>query len=215
MKLVEIIRTDKTDDATINALVEVTKRQKKVPVNCKDTPGFIVNRLLMPYLREYFVIFTLPRSPLSHDHERSMRKCPSPLNHEHVFFFFLRGFCTVESIRMVERGEATIEDIDIAMELGAGYPMGPFKLLDFIGLDTTAHISGGWREKANEGKISKEIVEPIPMLEKLLKEGRYGKKSGKGFYDVSATYFPSSLMRVTRVFPSRWTLTCSLCCQSE
>lgn len=141
MKLVEIIRTPHTDDATIDTLTQVTLAMKKVPVHCKDTPGFIVNRLLMPYL--------------------------------------------LESVRMMERGEATAEDIDKAMELGAGYPMGPFKLLDFIGLDTTAHISGGWRAKAEEGLISKEIVAPVPTIEKLIKEGKFGRKSGHGFYDVS------------------------------
>lgn len=80
MKLVEVVRAAKTSDATYNALFEVTKRMGKTPVACKDTPGFIVNRLLVPYL--------------------------------------------LEAARMVDRGDATKEDIDIAMKLGAGYPMG-------------------------------------------------------------------------------------------
>ncbi|WVQ66948.1 uncharacterized protein L199_005139 [Kwoniella botswanensis] len=139
MKLVEIIRTPQTSTSTYESLKEVTLRMGKAPVTCNDTPGFIVNRLLVPYL--------------------------------------------LESIRMVERGDATPEDIDTAMELGAGYPMGPFKLLDFVGLDTTSYIAQGWREKAASGQISKELVEPIELLEKLVKEGKLGRKSGQGFYE--------------------------------
>ncbi|GFZ48769.1 hypothetical protein JCM24511_06518 [Saitozyma sp. JCM 24511] len=139
MKLVEIIRTPQTSDETYNALREVTLKMGKAPVTCKDTPGFIVNRLLVPYM--------------------------------------------LEAIRMVERGDATPEDVDQAMELGAGYPMGPFKLLDFVGLDTTSYIASGWREKAEQGLISKELVEPIPMMEEMVKSGRLGRKSGKGFYE--------------------------------
>ncbi|WWC91740.1 uncharacterized protein L201_006687 [Kwoniella dendrophila CBS 6074] len=141
MKLVEIIRTSQTSTSTYEALKEVTLRMNKSPVTCNDTPGFIVNRLLVPYL--------------------------------------------LESIRMVERGDATPEDIDTAMELGAGYPMGPFKLLDFVGLDTTSYISQGWRDKAEAGQISKELVQPIELLDKLVKEGKLGRKSGEGFYKVS------------------------------
>jgi 3-hydroxyacyl-CoA dehydrogenase len=89
MKLVEVIRTDSTSQETFEALMEVTRRIGKYPVTCKDTPGFIVNRLLVPYLREYEKVRSLT--------------------------------CPVEAIRMVERGEATAEDIDQAMELGAGY----------------------------------------------------------------------------------------------
>ncbi|WWD19670.1 hypothetical protein CI109_104132 [Kwoniella shandongensis] len=139
MKLVEIIKTSKTSQETYEALREVTVQMRKAPVTCNDTPGFIVNRLLVPYL--------------------------------------------LEAIRMVERGDATPGDVDTAMELGAGYPMGPFKLLDFVGLDTTSYISQGWRDKAASGQISKELVEPIPMLEKLVKEGKLGRKSGQGFYE--------------------------------
>lgn len=142
MKLVEIIATPVTSSSTISTLTALTTKMNKSPVNCKDTPGFIVNRLLVPYM--------------------------------------------LEAIRMVERGEATAEDIDTAMKLGAGYPMGPFELLDFVGLDTTSYIASGWREKAEKGLISKELVAPIPLMEKMVKEGRLGKKSGQGFYDYSS-----------------------------
>ncbi|WVR07647.1 hypothetical protein IAU60_004689 [Kwoniella sp. DSM 27419] len=139
MKLVEIIRTPQTSTETFEALKQVTVQMGKAPVTCADTPGFIVNRLLVPYL--------------------------------------------LEAIRMVERGDATPEDIDTAMELGAGYPMGPFKLLDFVGLDTTSYIAQGWREKAAEGAIGEHLVQPITLLDKLVKEGKLGRKSGQGFYN--------------------------------
>nr|XP_018260835.1 3-hydroxyacyl-CoA dehydrogenase [Kwoniella dejecticola CBS 10117]OBR82993.1 3-hydroxyacyl-CoA dehydrogenase [Kwoniella dejecticola CBS 10117] len=139
MKLVEIIKTPQTSPETFEALREVTLKMGKAPVSCNDTPGFIVNRLLVPYL--------------------------------------------LEAIRMVERGDATPEDIDTAMELGAGYRESPFKLLDFVGLDTTSYIAQGWREKAQSGEISKELVEPIGLLDKLVKEGKLGRKSGQGFYE--------------------------------
>lgn len=61
----------------------------------------------------------------------------------------------------------------------------PFKLLDFVGLDTTSYIADGWRDKAEQGVISKELVQPIPMMEQMVKDGKLGRKSGKGFYDVS------------------------------
>jgi len=137
MKLVEVIRTDTTADETNEAVLDFCKRLQKCPVSCKDTPGFIVNRLLVPYL--------------------------------------------LEAIRMVERGEATAEDVDIAMRLGAGYPMGPFELSDFVGLDTLKHISDGWREqRVSTGEISAAAVAPVGLLEQKVREGKLGKKSKEG-----------------------------------
>ncbi|GMK56542.1 hypothetical protein CspeluHIS016_0303820 [Cutaneotrichosporon spelunceum] len=141
MKLVEVVRTDKTSDATFQALFDVCKRMGKVPVACNDTPGFIVNRLLVPYL--------------------------------------------LEAARMIDRGDATKEDIDIAMKLGAGYPMGPFELLDYIGLDTTQFISDGWVDKAKAGVLPEALVAPTQSIAELVKKGELGRKSGKGFYDYT------------------------------
>ena len=100
MKLVEVIRTPQTSDATFQSLLDVCQAMGKVAVKCKDTPGFVVNRLLVPYI--------------------------------------------MEAMRMAERGDATPQDIDVAMKLGAGYPMGPFELADFVGLDTLKFISDGY-----------------------------------------------------------------------
>ncbi|VDN38589.1 unnamed protein product [Gongylonema pulchrum] len=102
MKLCEVIRFAETSDATFDALQAFARALGKTTVaspEIQDTPGFIVNRLLIPYL--------------------------------------------TEAIRMFERGDASPEDIDTAMKLGAGYPMGPFELLDYVGLDTTKFIQDG------------------------------------------------------------------------
>ncbi|HED64464.1 MAG TPA: 3-hydroxybutyryl-CoA dehydrogenase, partial [Planctomycetes bacterium] len=100
MKLVEVVRTDDTDEEVFAAARAFGEACGKVPVACKDTPGFIVNRLLVPYM--------------------------------------------VQSLLMLERGDATKEDIDLAMQFGCGYPMGPITLTDYVGLDTTLHILEGW-----------------------------------------------------------------------
>ncbi|XP_070544258.1 hydroxyacyl-coenzyme A dehydrogenase, mitochondrial-like isoform X2 [Ptychodera flava] len=99
MKLVEVVRTPQTSDETFDTLVEYCKMIGKTTVNCKDTPGFIVNRLLVPYI--------------------------------------------MEAIRLVERGDATPHDVDIAMKLGAGYKIGPIELADFVGLDVVYFIIHG------------------------------------------------------------------------
>ncbi|KAF9158947.1 hypothetical protein DFQ27_008842 [Actinomortierella ambigua] len=138
MKLVEVIRTEQTSQDSFDSLLDVCNRMKKTPVSCKDTPGFIVNRLLVPYM--------------------------------------------MESLRIVERGEASPKDIDVAMKLGAGFPMGPFELADFVGLDTMKFIVDGWRK---EGKIDENLVAPVKLLDDLVAEGNFGRKSGKGFYEYN------------------------------
>ncbi|KAI8929118.1 Hadh protein [Entophlyctis helioformis] len=140
MKLVEIIRTAQTSDSTFAALDGFSKSLGKVPVACKDTPGFIVNRLLVPYL--------------------------------------------LEAARLVERGEATKEDVDIAMKLGAGYPMGPFELMDYVGLDTIKFISEGWHQ-SGVGLKGDKLVAPTESISSLVEGKKFGRKSGAGFYDYS------------------------------
>uniref|UniRef100_F7I7U6 Hydroxyacyl-coenzyme A dehydrogenase, mitochondrial n=1 Tax=Callithrix jacchus TaxID=9483 RepID=F7I7U6_CALJA len=137
MKLVEVIKTPMTSQKTFESLVDFTKTLGKHPVSCKDTPGFVVNRLLVPYL--------------------------------------------MEAIRLYERvsdGDASKEDIDTAMKLGAGYPMGPFELLDYVGLDTTKFIVDGWHEI----DAKNPLFQPSPSLNKLVTENKLGKKTGEGFY---------------------------------
>ncbi|XP_077877953.1 hydroxyacyl-coenzyme A dehydrogenase, mitochondrial isoform X2 [Ictidomys tridecemlineatus] len=134
MKLVEVIKTPMTSQKTFESLVDFSKALGKHPVSCKDTPGFIVNRLLVPYL--------------------------------------------IEAIRMHERGDASKEDIDTAMKLGAGYPMGPFELLDYVGLDTTKFILDGWHEM----DAKNPLFQPSTSLNKLVAEKKLGKKTGEGYY---------------------------------
>ncbi|XP_076368347.1 hydroxyacyl-coenzyme A dehydrogenase, mitochondrial-like [Tachypleus tridentatus] len=134
MKLLEVIRIPETSDETYNKMMTFGKQMGKQTVTCKDTPGFIVNRLLLPYLSE--------------------------------------------AMRMMERGDASCRDIDMAMKLGAGYPMGPFELADYVGLDTTKFIFDGWYERYPEMLQFK----PPDLLCKLVSEGKYGQKTGEGFY---------------------------------
>jgi len=134
MKLLEVIRTPETSDETFNRIRGFGESVGKACVNCKDTPGFVVNRLLVPYL--------------------------------------------AEAVRLLERGDATARDIDVAMKLGASHPMGPFELADYVGLDTTRNILQGWHENFPDNPL----FNPSPLLDKLVKEGKLGVKSGEGFY---------------------------------
>ncbi|XP_067901581.1 hydroxyacyl-coenzyme A dehydrogenase, mitochondrial [Heterodontus francisci] len=137
MKLVEVVQTPLTSQQTFEALMNFSKALGKKPVACKDTPGFIVNRLLVPYL--------------------------------------------MEAVRLHERGHGSKEDIDVAMKLGAGYPMGPFELLDYVGLDTSKFIIDGWHKMDPDNPLFK----PSALLNKLVDEGKLGKKTGEGFYKYS------------------------------
>jgi 3-hydroxybutyryl-CoA dehydrogenase len=136
MPLLEVVRTVTTDDDAFEAGLSFGERLGKTVVRCKDKTGFIVNRLLVPYM--------------------------------------------LDAIRAFEEGTGTIEEIDTAMKGGAAHPMGPFTLLDFVGLDTTASIADIMFNEYRE----KRFAAP-PTLRKLVAAGYYGKKSGRGFYDYS------------------------------
>jgi 3-hydroxybutyryl-CoA dehydrogenase len=136
MKLVEVVRTILTTDDAFDTAFEFSKSLGKEPVACKDNSGFIVNRLLVPYI--------------------------------------------LDAIRAYEEGVGSVEDIDKAMQLGCGYPMGPFTLLDFVGLDTTYYISKVMFEEYHEKRFSSPA-----LLRKMVLAGRFGRKSGAGFYDYS------------------------------
>jgi len=142
MKLVEVVRTIATAPDVYEAAYEFAKKLGKVPVRAKDSTGFIVNRLLVPYM--------------------------------------------LDAIRAYEEGVGSIEDIDNAMKLGCGYPMGPFTLLDFVGLDTTYYITHVMFDEFKEQRFASP-----PLLKRLVMAGWYGRKSGKGFYDYSDPNNPS------------------------
>ncbi|KAL3996572.1 Rho guanine nucleotide exchange factor 40 [Sarotherodon galilaeus] len=134
MKLVEVIGTPATSQDTLDSLLDFSKVLGKTPVSCKDTSGFIVNRLLVP--------------------------------------------CMMEAIRLYERGDASKEDIDIGMKLGAGYPMGPFELADYVGLDIVKAVIEAFKTK----DPNNPLFDSSDLLNKLVAEGKLGIKTGEGFY---------------------------------
>jgi 3-hydroxybutyryl-CoA dehydrogenase len=136
MKLVEVVKTIATAPEVYDAAVDFGTKLGKVPVRTSDKTGFIVNRLLVPYL--------------------------------------------LDAIRAYEEGVGSITDIDEAMKLGCGYPMGPFTLLDFVGLDTTYYITHVMYDEFKERRFASP-----PLLKRLVLAGWYGRKSGKGFYDYA------------------------------
>jgi 3-hydroxybutyryl-CoA dehydrogenase len=133
MKLVEVIRGLATSDETYQQVFAFARSLGKEPITAPDRPGFIVNRLLVPYL--------------------------------------------LDAIRAYENGLGTLEDIDTGMKLGCGHPMGPFTLLDFVGLDTTYYIANIMFEEFREPAYA-----PPPLLKRMVLAGRLGRKSGQGFY---------------------------------
>jgi 3-hydroxybutyryl-CoA dehydrogenase len=147
MKLVEVVRTILTDPEVFRAAVEFAGKIGKVPVQTSDRTGFIVNRLLVPYM--------------------------------------------LDAIRALEEGVASIVDIDNGMKLGCGYPMGPFTLTDFVGLDTTYYIANIMFDEFKEKRFA-----PPPLLKRMVLAGLYGRKTGRGFYDYSDQEHPQPMSLV-------------------
>ena len=136
MKLVEVVRTIVTEEEVESAALEFVRATGKIPIRTSDRTGFIVNRLLVPYI--------------------------------------------LDAIRALENGVGSIEEIDTGMKLGCGHPMGPFTLLDFVGLDTTYYIAGIMFDEFKEPRFASP-----PLLKRMVLAGTLGRKSGKGFYDYS------------------------------
>jgi 3-hydroxybutyryl-CoA dehydrogenase len=136
MKLVEVVRCVTSDDATFDAALEFVRSEGKLAIPTKDKAGFIVNRLLVPYM--------------------------------------------LDAIRALEENVGSISEIDEAMKAGAGHPMGPLTLADFVGLDTLGSICDVLFDEFRERRFAHP-----PTLRKMLSAGWYGRKSGKGFYDYS------------------------------
>jgi len=138
MPLVEVVKSVATSPETIEAGTAFVRRLGKEPIAARDSTGFIVNLLLIPYL--------------------------------------------LDAVRAVERGVASIRDVDLGMTLGCGHPMGPLTLLDFVGLDTAVNVGEILFEEFREPRYA-----PPPLLKRMVLAGWYGKKSGRGFYDWSTT----------------------------
>jgi 3-hydroxybutyryl-CoA dehydrogenase len=138
MKLVEVVRTITTSEETEQRALDFVRALGKEPIRAKDSSGFVVNLLLIPYM--------------------------------------------LDAINALESNVASVEDIDKGMQLGAGHPMGPFTLLDFVGLDTAYKIAEIMFEEYRDKRYA-----PPPLLKRMVLAGMLGKKSGKGFYDYSVT----------------------------
>ncbi len=134
MKLVEVVRTIATSEETFERVFQFAQSLGKDPIRARDNSGFVVNRLLVPYL--------------------------------------------LDAVRALEEGVGSPEDIDKGMELGCGHPMGPLKLLDFVGLDTTFYIAQIMFDEYREKRFA-----PPPLLKRMVLAGRLGRKSGRGFYE--------------------------------
>jgi 3-hydroxybutyryl-CoA dehydrogenase len=136
MKLVEVVKTLRTSPEALQAASAWCMAIGKTVVTCGDSTGFVVNRLLVPYM--------------------------------------------LDAIRVFEQGLASRDDIDNAMKLGCGYPMGPLLLTDYVGLDTTYYISEIMFDEFKEARFSAP-----PLLKRMVMAGQHGRKSGRGFYDWS------------------------------
>jgi 3-hydroxybutyryl-CoA dehydrogenase len=133
MPLVEIVRTVTTGDDAYRLSHEFVRRVGKVAIDTRDTPGFVVNRLLVPYM--------------------------------------------LDAIRALEQGTGSVRDIDVGMTLGAGHPMGPLALCDFVGLDTLLRVAESMYGEYREPRFA-----PPPLLKRIVVSGMFGRKNGIGFY---------------------------------
>jgi len=133
VEIVEVVKGEKTSDSTFQKLCFYCREIKKIPIRCKDTPGFIVNSILMPQQNA--------------------------------------------ALDLIEKKLGTIEEIDLACEKALGLPLGPFRLLDYIGLDTAKAIREGLIEHYPELNVKSS-----PILNSLVSQGKFGQKSGEGFY---------------------------------
>lgn len=147
MKLLEAVRTILTDEDVYREAIAFGESLGKTVVRTGDKTGFIVNRLLVPYL--------------------------------------------LDAIRALEGGAGTIEEIDEAMRLGCGHPMGPFTLLDFIGLETVYYIANIMFDEFKEARFA-----PPPLLKRMVLAGLVGRKAGRGFYDYSDPKRPQAMKLV-------------------
>jgi 3-hydroxybutyryl-CoA dehydrogenase len=136
MRLVEAVKTITTSSATFDRALAFVRQIGKQPIIARDGSGFVVNRLLIPYM--------------------------------------------LDAIRALENGVGTIADIDAGLQLGAGHPMGPFTLLDFVGLDTVQRVAEVMFDEYREQRFA-----PPPLLRRLVLAGHLGRKTGRGFYDHS------------------------------
>ena len=137
MKLVEVVRGFKTSDETVREIKDFSRKLNKEPIEVKkDTPGFIVNRIMIPQF--------------------------------------------IEAIKLLEEGVATAEEIDKAVTLGLNYPMGPFTLQDYAGVDIGYHVMEYFKEEFNDNRFA-----PPLLMKQLIRAGRLGKKTGAGFYDYN------------------------------
>ncbi len=137
MKLVEVIPALQTEKATVDLALEMAKSLGKTSITCKDTPGFVLNRLLVPYM--------------------------------------------LDAVRLLEQGVASRDDIDTAMKLGAGMPMGPFELMDFTGVEISQFVGDIFFEATKEPRFA-----PPGLLRNMVKAGYLGRKTGRGFYEYPA-----------------------------
>jgi len=137
MKLVEVTRTIQTETGVEETVLGFARGLGKTPIRALNRTGFIVNRLLVPYI--------------------------------------------LDAIRALEEGVGTITDIDQGMKLGCGHPMGPFTLLDLVGIDTTYYIANIMFDEFREKRFA-----PPPLMKRMVLAGFHGRKTGRGFYDYSS-----------------------------